>query len=195
MFSIASLAQTVEVTLPLTPREPPGAPVEFTGTITALENVATSRYSYDGQATATNLTEKGICLLALRVKASGLIRSELSETGFHDFFFAKSLLAPGNSQKISVGVAPQGTVGGNITPKAAPPDAVANLKLLFVQFSDGSTWGDSTVAAKTLKDRQAAFDAMKSLLATYQLKGEKEFITELLQGPSLTALQVTQACL
>jgi hypothetical protein len=96
----------------------------------------------------------------------------------------------GEEDKIQLDFALWGKLESNVTSKAAPPDASANLKLLFVQFNDGSTWGDSAVAAKTLKDRQAAFDAMKSLLATYQLKGEREFIAALLQEPSLTAIEV-----
>jgi len=190
LLSVFSMAQIAQVTVPLASLTQNSEPVQLTGTITALDDSATGQYEYRQSIAARNMSQKDVCLLALETTAKGLIRSPYLHTGIHDYFFTPRLLAANAQGKIESHFAPQGRLEGKVTPTTAPPGAVANLKLLFVQFSDGSTWGDAAVAAQALQDRRTGFEAMKSLLATYQLRGEKEFITALLRQPSVTVVEV-----
>jgi hypothetical protein len=54
ILSVCSMAQTVEVTVPLASVTQADAPVQLTGMITALEDSATGHYEYRPKVTAKN---------------------------------------------------------------------------------------------------------------------------------------------
>jgi hypothetical protein len=52
---------------------------------------------------------------------------------------------------------------------------------MFVQFVDGSSWGDSAAAAKSLRDRQLVLEQLEILKEDEKREGRKEFLEALSQ--------------
>jgi len=72
-------------------------------------------------------------------------------------------------------------------PDVQPPAGIGPQALnavgkpVFVQFADGSTWGEREAWQGVLHDRSKALDRLLSLQQTYRTRGEKDFVEELIK--------------
>ena len=82
-----------------------------------------------------------------------------------------------------------------------PPDpvkikqAVGDGAVLFVQFNDGTTWGDSGVARRLLDSRAQRLAFLKRLVETYYASGEAAFDSVLNEPKPMSPEFATAACL
>jgi hypothetical protein len=64
----------------------------------------------------------------------------------------------------------------------------ANVSMLFVQFADGSTWGDSASARTALESRTDTVSRLMALESIYRGDGENALIDDLLKPTALPVI-------
>jgi hypothetical protein len=186
-----------------------GVPVLLSGTVTPADSRrARVRYSYKVSISATNVSDKSILLMITRVdinrelgEDNSLSTTERSLTTVDDDFFSSSLFDPG-ATRCTEDFDPAATnmPGHSLAPfgdapfdlGAEPPKTAAVASVLFVQFADGSTWGDRKAAEEALHERSLTVDRLTFLEEVYRTKGEQPFLIELLkpsQPVTVAALQ------
>ncbi|SRR6266851_3748419 len=118
---------------------------------------------------ATNTSTQEIIAVVIRSPAGG---SGWSAVISHDFYFK------------------QGITPTEATAVDAHDDGrtYISAELLFVQFADGSTWGDSTLAADLLARRKPQKDFLENVLLAYQSQGEQAFVDQLQQEKEFRGL-------
>jgi hypothetical protein len=118
-----------------------------------------------------------------------IVRLEASSGPGHDekysqeYFFADAL-APGH---VEVNHSPEqrfGTplVNGEPVPYRKDPHPTAQAHAEFVQFSDGSTWGDADSATNVLSLRRKTVEELDLLEHLYEQAGESAFLEEFAQA-------------
>jgi hypothetical protein len=65
----------------------------------------------------------------------------------------------------------------------------ASAEIEFVQFQDGSTWGDADVETKAFEKRSATLHKLESLQRVYADQGEKAFLDALAEPTMLGCLE------
>jgi hypothetical protein len=81
---------------------------------------------------------------------------------------------------------PYGEPQARVDPGASGPTAIAEVE--FVQFVDGTIWGDRAAGKDLLQERSLALDKLKFLSDTYRMKGEQQFVSELKNPSELVAI-------
>jgi hypothetical protein len=61
--------------------------------------------------------------------------------------------------------------------------------VVFVQFADGSTWGDATAGREILLDRARELGELKRLAEVYEANGNAEFVAALENPSSCNAIK------
>jgi hypothetical protein len=107
----------------------------------------------------------------------------------HDYFFKEHELEPGGSLDIPLDVYPstymETSLNGSNVPSAEPTKERADVELKFIQFDDGSTWGDKSVAESLAADRVNSEMYFRGLLGAYADQGERGFLRALETRPRL----------
>lgn len=175
------------------------SPVRIAGYVTFSDDPSkVTRYSYQVDASATNVSNDSVLLLSVRFQTSGGSAPGLDYVYENDYFFREGALAPGALE--SVHLSPYGfgapIVNGvplveTIDPSALKPTATAQVK--FVQFTDGSTWGDQDAAADVLTARRGTVRQLAALEQTYVQSGEKAIRGELSKETLLPYINWLQA--
>jgi hypothetical protein len=132
-----------------------GSPLFFASAMTA------DKY-WANNVTAQNVSTKEI--LAYVIEYNGNFGDQ------HDLYFGRGGFTPGATQVI--------TEWPSDTPKL--PDTL-QAKVLYVQFVDGTEWGDHSAGEKLLQSRQGSLQFMSNLIAAYNKGGEAAFMTLLNQ--------------
>jgi len=65
----------------------------------------------------------------------------------------------------------------------------ASVRVQFVQFTDGSIWGDRDEAAKIQLERRETLDKVTSLEQVYSERGEKAFMDALAEPTALSCFE------
>jgi hypothetical protein len=148
----------------------------FSGTVSlSQESQGTSamrRFKEEGAVGVRNISGKTIIALAVIVKTA------LTEIRYnHDFFFKDYGLAPGETLGIPVGD------GLTVTFDATNLRERADSELKFVQFDDGTTWGDNAVLESLKADRAGTELYLRGLLQAYADQGEKGLVSVLQTRP------------
>jgi hypothetical protein len=184
-LAATSLAQTVRIS----DDTPKGSPVSLKGTWTFdpknPDNMACS-------ITGHNQYNRSIITYFAHlkyVKPSG----ESNEVRIRrDYFFKQDDLA-GSFSDFPLTVPCDELGGGKSWPPViytpAPPEVP--VKTVFVQFDDGSSWGDSQVAADVMRERMETLAYLRELKAAYTTGGS-EALVEALQVEALQQDQPTR---
>ena len=111
---------------------------------------------------ATNASTQEIIAIIVRSPAGG---SGWSGVISHDFYF-KHGITPTEATAVD-----------------AHDDSrtYISAELLFVQFADGSTWGDSKLAVELLARRTPQKTFFENVLSAYQSQGSRSFVDQLQQ--------------
>jgi len=176
-------AKPLPSTMPFAIASQPGCPVQLSGELsTTLDRSQENRYTYKTAFSEINVSEKSIVLLVVKAH----ITEGRDFTHSDDFIYAADLFEPGRSQTFQSLVEPPGDTlpddrakgnGGNV-----PSAYVA-----FAQFSDGSTWGDSTVGKPLLVDRSQQWERLKAMEDVYRAQGEAKLLAEFEASPGQPA--------
>jgi len=59
------------------------------------------------------------------------------------------------------------------------PSPASNVKVIYVQFADGTVWGDTSLTAAISSNRKKVAAMYQDLLLSYETGGEQSFLAEL----------------
>jgi hypothetical protein len=168
-----------------------GSPVLLSGTVTAGdEGSGVLRYSLTKDISCTNVSTKNILLAITRIKVTRLTTIDVDETRSEDYFFTSEVLKPDATDVWHDSFGPFGKPTGETELKPEEPRAAA--RIIFVQFADGSIWGDPTQAEDALRDRADTERELKLLVETYRTQGNEQFLTELTKPTRLGGIGILQ---
>jgi hypothetical protein len=186
MLALAiSASSTTQSALPVVDRSEAGSPLVLYGALTAIQDHSTRHYAFKVHLTATNVSNKDIIFMVIRAESEKVIRFNLDDTEISEYFFECDAFATKTNRALELSSAPLGSPQDPRAPQSVPSTATATVRVLFVQFADGSTWGSPPRSAvEILNQRKHVFEELQSLLNTYRTKGEQQFADELMK-PSL----------
>jgi hypothetical protein len=173
-------AQEQRAIVPVTDASSPQNLISFSGSVDFFERLAGSSriYKEHGNVVGRNETSKNVLALVAIIRAAGFRGPGTEMLYRHDFFFKDHGLGPGDTFDIPI--------DSNLSMK---PFNVTTLKshadaeLLFLQFDDGSTWGDQTIAESLIAQRGDVEAYLHRLLLTYTDHGDKAFVAALQDAP------------
>lgn len=177
-----------DFTLPVFTPSDPAAPVTVRGTLTGDDDSPdTHEFSCSAHLILTNVSEKKILLVMTEaramVKADGVIRSQLDKRDVDDYFFKPELFLPKSSKVLDTKMFPQKQ--GSEASKWNSSKVVADARVVFVQFADGSTWGDLKTGQAFLEQRQKAWKELQLLSDFYHSHDEQKFVAKLMEPSAL----------
>jgi hypothetical protein len=176
------------------------SPIRIAGYVIFRDNPSkVTRYSYQVGASATNVATKSVVLLCMHFQTSGGSAPGLDNSYRSDYFFGDALPPDGSE---SVHISPFGFSAPIVngvpqveTADPSPSRLTATAQVEFVQFSDGSTWGDREAAADALKARRETLGEFKMLQRIHTEQGEQAFMDALSKPTVLPCVeQVKNTC-
>lgn len=170
-----------ESVLPVVDVSYSGAPLKVTGTVTASDEPSeVPRYRFAANVAMTNVSAKPILLMLVTLDIVSTLPMSLNHLEEEDYFFEPRLLQPQSSAILqrALGKFSEPSRKEDLLAKVRPS---AHAKVVFVQFSDGSSWGDAVAAERSLSNRQKALERLEVLDQVYRKRGKKEFLSQLLQ--------------
>jgi hypothetical protein len=170
-----------------------GSPIHVSGQLTFRDNGSkVTPFCYQITATAKNVSSKSMLLVVIHFQANGLGGPGHDEQYSQEYFFTEPL-EPDAAEKYesehSLGPR-EALVSPDVNRQPERPTATASVE--FVQFSDGSTWGDSDAAADAFEIRRNTVRELEALEHIYEESGERAFRDELSREtylPSIDALK------
>jgi len=174
-------------------------PVRVSGTFSFQDDPSQAiRYTYRIEGFLSNVSKRGVLLTVVHFGTSGVNAPGLDFTYIMDRFFGPAVLQAGGLEKIEDVPIPFGetTVNGKPVPEEVGPDAhtTAKAQVTFVQFMDGSTWGDVDAGCEFILRRRSTLVELKRLEQVLNAQGTDEFARELsnsaasFQFPAIEAL-------
>jgi hypothetical protein len=148
-------------TVPVVDKSDPGNPLEISGTASFTELIVSNsvRSSSSFRVDARNLSEKGILLLRAYFDEAGPHGGGTRQVIQIDHFFW-GYIAPGDSLVLARKRPGGRTSACCVTPLVPANQPKAEVRVQYVQFTDGSTFGDETSAKDILSTRSAILDAL-----------------------------------
>jgi hypothetical protein len=191
-----------QVKIPLVDISAAGSPVRISGTVLFQDDPATAlRYTYQIDGSMTNVSNKKIVLTIIHIADTGVGALGLDYTAAVERLFGLNVLNPGgvegiNHSPIRLGPAVSARSVPAETGPAASPSA-ASAELVFLQFADGSTWGDPDVGRQQLSAREDTLRELRRLGQILDKQGELGLKNELsrvgqFQFPAIDSL--VQSC-
>ena len=164
-----------------------GSPLQVSGSVSFLEIVTGNEvtHSRSEDISARNISDKPILLIVGSFEESG---PKSGEWGFDltvDRFLEKQPIGPG--EKVTLLERPFGeevtveSFKGSAMGEARPPKT--EFRLQFVQFGDGSTFGDPSAAKESFSRRESAIAFLKKLRRTYDEGGDSALMQAVEQAP------------
>lgn len=135
---------------------------------------------YPTNVFATNTSDKYVSFLTFKTRDVGWT-TDMPETEHPIDFLFRSLIPPGGNLQVAgkstVGLT-QSINGGPEQPVTMPP--YESARLVFVEFSDGTTWGTPTdFTNQQLRLRKPKVDFYNRVLAAFHTGGQAGFTTAL----------------
>jgi len=183
--------QAGPVVIPVDADSGPGSPLRVSGHVSFLETLAASEVTSfrSEDISARNISNKPILLIVSSLDVAGPRSSGAAFDLVVDYFFKEKSMLPGQDEVLlrrpfgeSYTTEPFRTAAS----RERPPKAQFHLR--FVQFSDGSTFGDPSAATKWLGRRESALASLKKLRQAYDEGGETALSRAL--DEDLTATQL-----
>jgi len=154
------------------------SPISVSGYVTyRYDDSKALPFSYQENISARNVSPKSVLLMVMHLEAEGTPGRD--ETYSREYFFGDSL-KPG-AVEVHDGLGTSFGQAVNGVPLAVSehdPHAAAKVRVEFVQFSDGSTWGDAGSAENVLKMRSETLAELDKLEHIYEQAGEEAFLEE-----------------
>jgi hypothetical protein len=177
-LALPSFAQTV-ITVPVTDASAPGSPLQVSGTITFTDQlsgnsvVSSSKY----ELTATNVSGKGIVFILVRFRESGSRGGGTLHNIQRDNFFGNEAIAPEKTFVLDRSNGGFQTLCC-VNPLESGRDPVAEISVIYSEFTDGSTYGDNRAAADIFGTRSLIIERLRQLDAA---KVDETFVRLLAQ--------------
>lgn len=177
-------------------RSPRRSPIHIDGYVTFQRQYCREHSLLLGTRVGQNTSKKGIAAWSASLETAGGSGPQPNLRESHDFFFTGDVLAPSETEGVReqscpirlVLVAPNGNRYAE-TADATPLPTNASVRVQFVQFIDGSIWGDRDEAAKVQLERRETLDKVRSQQQVYSEQGEKAFIIALAEPTALPCFE------
>jgi hypothetical protein len=187
-----------------------GSPVEVSGTLSFDDDPSqTLRYSNQIVGHLRDKSAKDILLVIVHFRGGGPRAAALDLTFQQEYFFTSDVLQAGASKPFQsrptrFGIA---TINGNPVEESidelySAPRATAET--VFVEFSDGTTWGDLESARDGFKERLQTLNELSQFEGLLRAKGPEalseqlskdRFVPECISSLRNTCSGKTSACL
>jgi hypothetical protein len=188
VFATALRAFPRQVTIPLMLGQSANCPITLSGTVLYVDDKPEPLpYSFRVTINATNVSSNEILAVIVNTKITGNFKIELQSTRKEDYFFHDKLIGVKTSVQFEDDAGPFGSPRPKIDQLPKPSEAIATV--VFVQFADGSTWGDAAAGREMLLDRARELSELKQLAEVYDAKGNAEFVTALENRSSGNAIK------
>lgn len=178
----SALCAVVEQHMEIKDRSGKRSPIQISGHMTiAYDSANRFPFSYQKSISIKNISAKSILLMVVHFGAtSGPLRDERFS---QEYFFGESLAA-GDAEAHDFPEQRFGAtiVNGQSVPYKKDPHPAAQARAEFVQFTDGTTWGNPESAEDVLSLRQKTLAELDLLQHLYEQKGESAFLDELSQA-------------
>lgn len=166
-----------------------GSPIQISGQITVGYD-SENRFPFTDQESLSikNVSGKAILLMVVHIEAT---TGPERDVHFSEEYFFDDALAPGKVEAQDFDEQRFGATVVNGVPVPYEPDShpMAKARAEFVQFTDGSTWGDAASAKDVLENRRRTLAELDLLEHLYEQKGESAFLDELAQTDDLRQLK------
>jgi hypothetical protein len=190
-FLLVVLFQAPESTIQVVDKSSPASPIAISGIAIAPNTQAGAPPAgCKAKLTLRNVSTKPIVVSVIHLEVNGRGYQEWNLTHQEDNFYSDRQLEPGAPLTIESAQKP--------LPQqvAAPadervPKAIASVQ--YVEFLDGSTWGDPLVRDQVRNERQIHLQNLKELWQVYQTGGDPELEIALSKPFSDDAVGVLQA--
>lgn len=165
--SLFAAAQNLPTTVALIDvSNPPQSFVAFSGSMAFSETGRSGQMveTQSGTAQGRNISQKSIVTVLATFTWAGAQGFGAEHVNRHDHFFSAADTAPGSiidfpPQKLEVPI--------DSSMKGPGPPLTYTVDVHFIQFSDGSTWGQSTIAAELKLQRADITSYYQNLLTVY----------------------------
>jgi hypothetical protein len=188
MFLAAgAFASPVESTLSITNVSQPGSPITIVGTVNVNEHTSVQfPYSFRTEVSLTNVSPKAVLAMVVMTDIRNATEIDLNNTRKDDYFFGSDSFEPNTVVMVDDTLGPYGKPRAEAELEPKRPTAIAKVE--FVQFADGSVWGDPAAGKDLLRERRLALDELRFLENTSRMKGEQQFVEELEKPSQLSAI-------
>jgi hypothetical protein len=138
-----------------------GAPLRISGTISfEVDRSQALRYTYRTEGSLANVSDNDVVLTMIHIEASGENAPGLDSNLVVDRFFGPTVLRAGQSEKVDM---PPVSFGTPMIYSSGPPMRVATAKVVFVQYANGSTWGDAEAGRRLIRQRRFTLERFERL--------------------------------
>jgi len=159
-----------------------GSPIQISGRMMiGYDSANQFPFSCQKSLSIKNISTRSILLMVVHVEAtSGPDRDE----HFSEEYFFGNALAPGELDVRDFPEQRFGTtvVNGEPIPYTKDPHPAAQAQAEFVQFSDGSTWGDADAARNVFEIRRRTLAELDRLEHIYEQAGESAFLDKFVRS-------------
>jgi len=128
--------------------------------------------------------------VVMKIEIVGLCKISIHETSQDDIFFSAQVFEAGTSRASNSSMGPCGRPHTEVESGQREPKATASVE--FVQFTDGTTWGDSELAENILRLRHLAYHEVKLLAQISNTGGSQAFLDELPKPTDLIPIDSMQ---
>jgi len=151
-------------TIPVVDKSESGSPLKISGTASFTELIVADAVesSSSFKVDARNVGEKAIILVRAHFEKTGPHGVGTHQVIQRDHFFWGNI-APGESLVLARGPLAKRPSACCISPRGPANELKAEVRVQYVQFIDGSTFGDETTAKDILGTRLAILDALRRL--------------------------------
>jgi hypothetical protein len=175
LLQAAPQSQVLKTELPVSDKSPAGVPLQVAGKAIVSSEITSQGIESTAELTATlkNISTKPIMAFEAITDLSPSYGGGDRMTSHDDYFFSDSLLTPGSSTEIAI--APHKEIAfwnraehpANFDDIHQLDQARADVKVTFVQFADGTTFGVSPWASTLTATRENMMALMRGLLLAY----------------------------
>ncbi len=151
-------------TVPIVDKSDPRSPLKISGTASFTELIVANsvKSSSTFKVDARNVGDKAIILVLAYVDEDGPHGVGTHQVIQRDHFFWGNI-APRESLVLARGDPGRRTSACCVSPRGPANEPKAEVRVQYVQFIDGSTFGDETTAKDILGTRSAILDALRRL--------------------------------
>lgn len=196
-LSRPSTAQMELITVPLNDKTGAASPFEVSGRFLLREAVHGNQleWSWGQKVAVKNISSKPILLFVATLTEIGRYpKGQHAAPGDgptyvieDDRFFSENLIEPRESLTLRDTEPGAPNMACCINPMAEKSDPTAEYYLRFVQFADGSTFGDPAEARDAFALRDTILRGLRELDRSYAEHGEQGFTTKLKEQSSFSA--------
>jgi hypothetical protein len=186
-LSVLGFGSAQPISVQLADESTPDAPVAIAGTVAVNDEIVGEwlKFSYATDLSAVNISSKGVLAVVIKMHVRGINSTGMGSTLRKDYFFLPRGLEPNTEFSIHGTDGPILERRDRVVARRTRSKAVA--KVAFIQFIDGSTWGDVDEAQGMLEERSLTQKELEFLEQVYTTSGEERFMAEIMEGPRSSA--------